>query len=148
MSTLASFPDVENTPLYFSLLNSKTRPKEFGKIDYDIHVYFSSLEERETALAFRESMKEAFALKHFYFGELINIPVGPHRVPQWEGNFQEDLLSEVFLWIIANRGNLNILLHPFSGDVVWDHSTGGVFFGDTAAANVNVDFLKNMMAKK
>lgn len=147
-SATASFPDIDNSPHYWTILNPKTRPKEFGKIDYDIHVYYDSLEEREVALSLRESMKEAFADKHFYAGEMIDIPIGPHGVPQWEGNFQKDLLSEVFLWLNENRGDLKILLHPFTADPLWDHTTGAVFFGHGAAANVNAPFLEQLMKKK
>lgn len=105
---MSSFPDSENVSHYFTILNSKTRPEEFGTVDYDIHVYFNSLQEREQALALRESMRTAFDGKHLYLGELINVPVGPHRVPQWEGNFQAELLPEVFMWLMANRGDIKV----------------------------------------
>lgn len=127
-----NFPDIENRAHYLTILNSKTRPATFGKVDFDVHVIYSTLEEREEAVALREFMKIAFQDKHLYVGELIDVPVGPWRAPMWEANFQIELLSDVILWLMDNRGNLKVVVHKLIGDSLWDHTMGAIFFGDAA----------------
>ncbi len=133
-----NFPDYENRDYYFTIVNSKTRPKDFGDFEYDIHVYFNTLEERSKALALRNLMREIFAGKHVYLGELIDLPIGPHLEPMWEGNFSVDMMVEVVQWLMENRGDLKILIHKLSGYPLWDHTAGALFMGDKAPLNVSI----------
>jgi DOPA 4,5-dioxygenase len=145
MATPAVFPDLENKAHYYTILNSKTRPPDFGKFEFDVHVLYDTLEERAEAAALREAMRAAFQDKHVYFGEMIDVPVGPFRIPMWEGNFRVDLLQEVLLWLMDHRGGLRIMVHKLSCDNVWDHTSGALFLGDTAPL-VNVKFFTDMAA--
>lgn len=146
MSAPATFPDLDNKAHYFSILNSKTRPADFGKFDFDVHVMYNSLEERGEAAALREAMRTAFHDKHFYFGEMIDIPAGPFKVPMWEGNFRIDLLQDVLLWLMDHRGNLRILVHKLGGDPLWDHTAGAIFLGDVAPL-LDIPFMEEMSKK-
>lgn len=146
MSVPTAIPDTENASHYFTVLNSKTRPKDFGQVDFDIHVYYTTLDERAKAMSLREKMRQYFHDRHLFLGEMIDIPVGPHSVPNWEGNFQTDLLPDVIQWLMDNRGEIKILLHKLSGDAFWDHTQGAMFLGD-AVSYVNVKFFTDMMKK-
>jgi DOPA 4,5-dioxygenase len=146
MDAPAVFPDLENKAHYFTILNTKTRPADFGKFEFDVHVMYDTLEERAEAAALREAMRVAFQDKHFFVGEMIDCPVGPFNVPMWEGNFRVDLLQEVLLWLMDHRGNLRILVHKLGGDPLLDHTAGAIFLGD-AAPLINYAFLREMVSK-
>jgi aromatic ring-cleaving dioxygenase len=122
----------------FSLLNSKLRPKEFPEFEFDIHVYYNSETERSLAMQLRDQMRNDFAEKTVFVGELIDIPVGPHLTPMWEANFPKDLLFEVVSWLMINRGSLVILVHRVTGDHYWDHTAGAMFMGGVPPLNLGI----------
>ncbi len=52
------------------LINSKIRPKDFGKIDFDVHVYYNNEEvSRGQALQLRDLMKVDFKSEDVFVGE-------------------------------------------------------------------------------
>lgn len=122
-------------------INSKIRPKDFGRIDFDVHVYFNNDEEsRGLALQLRDLMKADFSENDVFVGELIDFPIGPHPLPMWEANFRKELFLEMVSWLMAHRGDLVVLVHALSGDHLWDHTAGAMFLGHVPP--LNLEFLK------
>lgn len=116
-------------------VNSKQIPKNFPR-EFDAHIYFST-EEYKVAESLRDKMRETFSTKTFFVGDLIPIPVGPHPVPMFEANFPTELFSEVVIWLMQNRGSLNVLVHPLTGDDYVDHTDAVMWLGKSLDLNLN-----------
>lgn len=128
------------------LINSKIRPKDFGKIDFDVHVYYNNEEvSRGQALQLRDLMKADFKQEDVFVGELIDFPIGPHPLPMWEANLRKESFLEMISWLMAHRGELVVLVHSLSGNHVWDHTAGAMFFGHVPP--LNIEFLRGISKK-
>ncbi len=115
-------------------VNSKQLPKNFPR-EFDAHIYFSP-EEYKVAESFRDKMREHFLTKTFFVGDLIPIPIGPHPMAMFEANFPTEHFSEVVIWLMQNRGNLNILVHPLTGDDYIDHTDAVMWLGKSLELNL------------
>lgn len=115
-------------------VNSKQLPKNFPR-EFDAHIYFSS-SEKEEAENFRDKMREKFSSLTFFAGDLIPIAIGPHPMPMFEANFPTEHFSEVVIWLMQNRGSLNILVHPLTGDDYVDHTDAVMWLGKSLELNL------------
>lgn len=90
---------------------------------YHAHVYWSTPEQRATALALRDLLAETSA----GLGRVWDQPIGPHPLPMYQVNYCDDIknLVERFL---DNRG-LSVLLHEDTGDDLRDHTVGARWIG-------------------
>lgn len=111
----------------YDLVNSKHIPKDF-KREFDIHIYFDESTRKE-AEALQEKLKKTFKPEYLFVGYLLDKPVGPHPVPMFECNFQEPFFQEIVLWLMKERGGLNILVHPLTGDDYRDHTDCAIWLG-------------------
>ena len=50
------------------------------------------------------------------------------------------MFAEAVPWMMLNRGDLNILVHPITGDDVADHGENALWLGD--AQPINFDALR------
>ena len=110
-------------------VNSKLLPAGFPR-EFDAHIYFRS-EEMELATSLRDKMKAHFKDVTFFVGDMIDVPIGPHPMPMFEANFPQEIFAEVVLWLMKERGSLNVLVHPLSGDDYWDHTQGAMWLGES-----------------
>ena len=104
------------------------RPKnEFER--YHAHVYFDAATENDA----RELCVGAWRTCHVGLGRFHRRPVGPH--PDWscQLSFDENEFDNVVPWLDANRGILNILVHPLTDDDLADHTTLAAWLGDEVA---------------
>ncbi len=62
-------------------------------------------------------------------GRLHQRPVGPH--PQWSCQlaFRAEALAAVLPWLLLNRDDLTVLLHPLSGEPLADHRDRALWLG-------------------
>ena len=107
--------------------NSEWMPDDFPH-DFDAHIYFS-LEQLEFVKNLRNKICAHFKTDQIFVGDIIPEPIGPHTLPMLEVNFSKELSSEMVSWLAAERGDLNILVHPQSGDDYYDHTQGAQWLG-------------------
>lgn len=102
---------------------------------YDVHVYYKTAAERETAIELRQKMHSAFGeWMRFYAPK--DRPIGPHPVPMWEADFggyeHRHKWTAVRNFLLEeNTHNLSILIHPHSldGDYA-DHTEHAFWAGE------------------
>lgn len=97
------------------------------------HIYYAA-EDRVAAEALRQSF--AGATEILFVGRMMDRPVGPHPLPQFEVHFLESALSKVVAAIEAS--GLRALVHPLTDDDVADHTGLAQWIGEPLALDVSV----------
>ena len=101
---------------------------------YHAHVYFD-----ETTLEqARELCLAAWQHCHSGLGRLQEKPLGPH--PRWscQLSFDADEFDRVVGWLDAHRNDLDILVHPLSGDDLADHSDHAAWLGNEVELRLDI----------
>jgi DOPA 4,5-dioxygenase len=93
---------------------------------YHAHVYFDP-ETRDAAELVRSALVERFVVDPVSWPER---PVGPHTKAMYQLSFTPDQFAEVVPWLMLNRGELSILVHPNTADVVADHEANPLWLGE------------------
>jgi len=114
-------------------VNSKLLPAGFPR-EFDAHIYFET-KDLEKATQFRDKIKEHFKGETFFVGDMITVPIGPHPQPMFEANFPQEIFAEVVLWLMKKRGDFNILVHPLTGNDLYDHTQGAMWLGHAVKLN-------------
>jgi DOPA 4,5-dioxygenase len=91
------------------------------------HVYFDA-RSRDVARAFREAVNARFGSR-IEMGRVHERPVGPH--PRWSYQiaFAPGEFAEVVGWLALNHGELDVLMHPNTGDELRDHRGSALWLG-------------------
>lgn len=92
---------------------------------YHAHVYFDATT-RDAAERLRAAIAARFTVE---ITPLRDRPVGPHPQPMFEVAFAPEVLAAILPWLMLNRGGLNVLVHPLTGDEVADHDTHPLWLG-------------------
>jgi aromatic ring-cleaving dioxygenase len=100
---------------------------------FHAHIYYSA-EERSAAAALREEF--AAAPDILFVGRMMDRPVGPHPVPQFEVHFLERSQPNVVAAIEAS--GLRALVHPLTDDDLADHTTLAKWIGEPVDLDVGV----------
>ena len=100
-----------------------TAPPEIQ--DYHAHVYFDA-DSRGPARALREEIEAKFDLT---MGRWYEKEVGPH--PKWSYQIKFDTLqfAEFVPWLMLNRRDLTIFIHPNTGHDLDDHLDRPLWMG-------------------
>lgn len=93
--------------------------------EFHAHVYFDAAT-REAAARVRE----ALARFPVTLGRWHERPVGPHVKPMYLVGFAPEHFAEVVPWLMLNRGRLDILVHPDTGDDLADHRDHALWLGE------------------
>jgi aromatic ring-cleaving dioxygenase len=56
-------------------------------------------------------------------------PVGPHPVSMYQVAFTVDEFPRLVPWLMLNREELNVLVHPITDDSVADHTRFALWLG-------------------
>jgi len=94
---------------------------------YHAHVYFRDPDERGRASALRSAMAERFLLQ---LGRWHEAPIGPHAAPMYQVAFEVALFAVLIPWLMLNRQDLVILIHPNTGNARRDHVRNAFFMGE------------------
>ncbi len=70
---------------------------------------------------------------------LVHREVGPHNKPMFEVHFADDKQGFVE-WLDNQRGELSVLIHPVTDDVISDHTTKATWLGKTLPIKVDILF--------
>lgn len=92
---------------------------------YHAHVYYAP-ETRTEATALRAAMGERF---NVVLGRWHDNPVGPHPIAMYQVAFAVEEFPRLVPWLMLNRGDLVILVHPLTGDDYEDHAHHALWLG-------------------
>ena len=93
---------------------------------YHAHLYYDDQEGRAFAQQIAQQLSSLFDVT---IGRFHEKKVGPH--PMWSVQiaFTADIFDKVIPWLMMNRGDLDVLFHPLSGDELFDHTQGASWLG-------------------
>ena len=90
---------------------------------YHAHIYYDPAT-RERAASLHRTLADALragdALGVLYVGDMRDLPVGPHPLPQFEIHFDEQTLPQVLA--VLEPSGLRALVHPLTDDDLADHT--------------------------
>jgi aromatic ring-cleaving dioxygenase len=92
---------------------------------YHAHVYFDPMT-RPIAERLREAIGAGFAVQ---LGRWHDQPVGPHPQSMYQVAFAVAEFPSLVPWLMLNRLDLTILVHPLTGDDYEDHSRFALWLG-------------------
>lgn len=100
------------------------------------HVYYD-VDERDDAAALRKEFEQIAADAPILFvGAMVDRPVGPHPIPQFEIHFPESAKAVVERTI--GPTGLRALIHPLTDDDLADHTSLGQWIGDPLDLDISV----------
>jgi aromatic ring-cleaving dioxygenase len=102
--------------------------------DWHAHVYFDA-STRAAAWTLRETAEVELAGR-MQMGRFHEKPVGPHPMWSYQLAFSPADLSHVFGWLALNHGELDVFLHPNTGDGLRDHRDCAVWLGKSHLLNL------------
>ena len=91
------------------------------------HVYFDA-SSRDAAWRLRESIAAAFGAR-LPLGRFHERPVGPHPMWSYQLSVARDQFADVVSWLALNHGDLDVFIHPNTGDPLRDHRDSAVWLG-------------------
>lgn len=101
---------------------------------YHAHVYFEP-GQREHAAWLRAAVEEGFDVQ---MGRWRDEPVGPHPKPMYQVAFGVGEFDRLVPFLMLNRGVLDILVHPETGDDYIDHSAYAMWLGRSLPLRLDV----------
>jgi aromatic ring-cleaving dioxygenase len=101
---------------------------------YHAHIYYTA-DSRSHAEQIREEMERQFSV---ILGRWHDQPVGPHPSPMFQVIISTEEFGKVVPWLNLNRGPLDILIHPETGNDLEDHTTLAIWLGKPR----NLDYRK------
>ncbi len=93
---------------------------------YHAHVYFDGPEARERAAVLREEIAQRFAVQ---MGRWHDRPVGPHPMAMYQVAFETALFPTLVPWLMLNRRDLTIVVHPNTDRTKDDHLKHALWLG-------------------
>lgn len=93
---------------------------------YHIHIYYAEAEGLAAARALRDALAARFEVELGMWRETAG---SPHPTPMFQVNFAAPLFAEILPWLMLNRGGLDVLVHPETGDDVADHGDFALWLG-------------------
>jgi aromatic ring-cleaving dioxygenase len=116
-----------------SLAEAFTDPGVIG--GYHAHLYYAP-ETRPIAARLRAAIAENFPQARI--GNWHNEPVGPHPVAMYQVAFALEDFPRLVPWLMLNRDELDVLVHPLTDDSVADHTQFALWLGTPVPLRVEV----------
>src|SRR3984885_16007633 len=92
---------------------------------YHAHVYYDA-ETKPPAARLRETIIGRFAVE---LGAFSDEPRGPHPISQFNVIFRAEEFHGIVPWLMLNRENLDVLVHPLTESSYDDHSKNALWLG-------------------
>ncbi len=92
---------------------------------YHAHVYYNTTS-KEIAAELRQEIAQKFAVK---LGRWHDSEVGPHCASMYQVAFMATEFNKLVPWLMLNRQNLDILVHPETGNDLEDHTKNALWLG-------------------
>ena len=93
---------------------------------YHAHVYYDEARKR-AAEELRSQILQRFVVE---MGRWREEPVGPHPQAMYQVAFQPELFATIVPWLLINRKDLDILVHPNTGASIKDHTSHALWLGN------------------
>jgi DOPA 4,5-dioxygenase len=104
-----------------------------GAQPWHAHIYYGA-DERAAAADLQMALRTNPDLS--FVGRLVDRPIGPHPIPQFEVHFRGDRLAAVEATLRAS--GLRVLIHPLTDDDLADHTTLSRWIGEPLALDLKV----------
>ena len=72
-------------------------------------------------------------------------PQGPHPQSHFQIAFDTEQFADIVPWLTLNRGELDMLVHPNTGDGYEDHASNRMWVG--SSLDLRLDYLKSLIEK-
>ena len=110
-----------------------------GEAPFHAHLYFNNADRAQAA-----TLRDCFVAltspdsepQIRYVGRMVDAPVGPHPIPQYEIHFDISARDAVIGLIVAS--GLRALVHPLTDDDLADHTTLGHWIGEPVELDTSV----------
>jgi aromatic ring-cleaving dioxygenase len=94
---------------------------------FHAHIYYDPAKSRDRAERLRERVAAEFPQAKL--GRWHDELVGPHPRSMFQIAFPAEMLAAFVPWLMLNRDDLVVLLHPETGNDLADHTTHAAWFG-------------------
>ena len=98
------------------------------------HVYFDA-SSREAARALRQTIETTLS-GQVEVGRFHERPVGPHPMWSYQLAIPAREFSAVASWLALNHGELDVFIHPNTGNALRDHRDSAIWIGRCHALNL------------
>ena len=95
-------------------------------LEYHAHIYYLP-ETRGAAESLREQLGAGFDVR---LGRWHDNPIGPHTRGMNQALFAASEFARLVPWLMLNRGALDVLVHPSTGDDLLDHTAHALWLGE------------------
>lgn len=110
---------------------------------YHAHIYYDPASTRDRAARLREAIGRQFEGR---VGNWHDEPVGPHTVAMYQIAFPVGEFPRLVPWLMLNRGGLDVLVHPETGNAYDDHTANALWLGTPLP--LRLDVLRRASAPK
>ncbi|HWI25509.1 MAG TPA: DOPA 4,5-dioxygenase family protein [Stellaceae bacterium] len=101
---------------------------------YHAHIYYAPAT-RAVAERLRTELGARFQVR---LGNWHDEPVGPHPTAMYQVAFAPAELPLVLPWLMLNRGELTVLVHPLTGNDYDDHARFALWLGPPLPLRLDV----------
>jgi aromatic ring-cleaving dioxygenase len=101
---------------------------------YHAHIYYDD-GSRETAARIREQLEQNFTVE---MGRWRDQPVGPHPTSMYQVKFAPNEFPRIVPWLMLNRAELTVLVHPETGDAYADHAHHALWLGQKLELRLDI----------
>ena len=102
---------------------------------YHAHLYYAP-QTRPTAERLRAAIGTRFPRARI--GSWHDEPVGPHPIAMYQVAFAVEEFPLIVPWLMLNRADLDVLVHPLTDDSVADHTRFALWLGRPLPLRVEV----------
>ena len=102
---------------------------------YHAHLYYAP-QTRPIAERLRAAIGDRFPRARI--GSWHDEPVGPHPIAMYQVAFAVEEFPLIVPWLMLNRADLDVLVHPLTDDSVADHTRFALWLGSPLRLRVEV----------
>jgi aromatic ring-cleaving dioxygenase len=102
---------------------------------YHAHIYYDPAATKDVAARLREEIGQRFTGR---VGNWHDEPVGPHPISMYQIAFPVEEFPRLVPWLMLNRGGLDVLVHPETGDAYDDHTIHALWLGTPLPLRLHV----------